>query len=90
MDITLHVGGREFFQLSGKDQFGDIEPLTGATISENSLDPQVATVTPNPADPTMVAIDGIAVGQTTVTVDAVTSDGGKGADPRTQCYGTCR
>lgn len=75
MDITLHVGGREFFQLSGKDADGDSEPLTNDTIVENTSDPAIATVTVNPADATMIAIDGIAAGQCTVTINLTNADG---------------
>jgi hypothetical protein len=75
MDITLHVGHREFFKLSGKDAEGDVIPLKGSTVTETSLDPAVATVTVNPDDSTVIAIDGISVGQTTVNIDLVNADG---------------
>lgn len=79
MDITLHVGGREFFQLSGKDAEGDTEALTNDTINEVTSDPQIATVTANPADATVVAIDGIAPGQCTITINLTNADGTQAA-----------
>jgi len=77
MDITLHIGHREFFQLSGKDVDGDVLPLTGGTLIENSQDPQIATITTNPNNASMIAVDGIAVGSTTATVDFTNEDGVK-------------
>jgi hypothetical protein len=75
MDITLHVGGREFFQLSGKDVEGDNEALTNDTINEVTSDPQIATITANPTNATMIAIDGIAVGQCTIRINLTNADG---------------
>jgi hypothetical protein len=75
MDITLHVGGREFFQLSGKDKDGDTEDLaTGVLLNEVTSDPHIATVTPNPANQSVIAIDGISPGQCVINISLQNPD----------------
>lgn len=75
MDITLHVGGREYFALSGIDAFGDPASLKGALVTENTADPALAIITTSPTDPTTFAVDGLAVGKTTGLVSVGNADG---------------